>query len=96
MNNIFVAVDGFFKSINGYAESLLFFDIFFGQVEGASFPFVVALLIVGGVYLTLKMGFVNLRMFSHALAIVRGKYKTKMIKGLSLLFSHWLQHFRLR
>jgi AGCS family alanine or glycine:cation symporter len=82
MNNIFVAVDGFFKSINGYAESLLFFDIFFGQVEGASFPFVVALLIVGGVYLTLKMGFVNLRMFGHSLAIVRGKYKTKDDKGV--------------
>ena len=82
MDNIFVAVDNFFKSINGYAESLLFFDIFFDKIEGANFPFVVALLIVGGVYLTLKMGFVNLRMFSHSLAIVRGKYKTADDKGV--------------
>jgi AGCS family alanine or glycine:cation symporter len=82
MNNIFVAIDDFFKVINGYAESLLFFDIFFGQVEGAIFPFVVALLIIGGVYLTLKMGFVNLRMFKHSLDIVRGKYKTADDKGV--------------
>jgi AGCS family alanine or glycine:cation symporter len=60
-----------FLSINSFFESILFFDIFFGTMEGANFPFVVALLIVGGVYLTLKMGFVNLRMFSHTLAIVR-------------------------
>ena len=71
-----------FLSINGFFESILFFDIFFGIMEGASFPFVVALLIVGGVYLTVKMGFVNLRMFGHSLAIVRGKYKTREDKGL--------------
>jgi len=34
------------------------------------------------VFLTLKMGFVNLRMFSHSLAIVRGKYTTKDDKGI--------------
>jgi len=71
-----------FLSINAFFEKILFFDIFFGTVEKTSFPFVVALLIVGGVYLTLKMGFVNLRMFSHSLAIVRGKYKTIDDKGV--------------
>ncbi len=71
-----------FLSINSIFEAILFFDIFFGTMEGTSFPFVVSLLIVGGVYLTLKMGFVNLRMFGHSLAIVRGKYKTREDKGL--------------
>ena len=75
MNELFLAINEFFNKI-------LFFDIFFKQIEGVEFPFVVALLIVGGVYLTLKMGFVNLRMFSHSLAIVRGKYKTKDDKGV--------------
>ena len=75
MNELFIAINGFFNKI-------LFFDIFFKQIEGVEFPFVVALLIVGGVYLTLKMGFVNLRMFSHSLAIVRGKYKTIEDKGV--------------
>jgi AGCS family alanine or glycine:cation symporter len=75
MNELFISINTFF-------EKILFFDIFFGMLEGVSFPFVVALLIVGGVYLTLKMGFVNLRMFSHSLAIVRGKYKTIDDKGV--------------
>ena len=71
-----------FLSINSFFETILFFDIFFGMMQGANFPFVVALLIMGGVYLTFKMGFVNLRMFGHSLAIVRGKYKTREDKGL--------------
>jgi len=75
MNELFLGINAFF-------EKILFFDIFFGQIEGTSFPFVVAWLIAGGVYLTLKMGFVNLRMFSHSLAIVRGKYKTREDKGV--------------
>jgi len=75
MNDLFLLINAFF-------EKIIFFDIFFGMLEGVSFPFVVALLIIGGVYLTLKMGFVNLRMFSHSLAIVRGKYKTIDDKGV--------------
>jgi AGCS family alanine or glycine:cation symporter len=75
MNELFLAINAFF-------EKILFFDIFFGTLEGVSFPFVVALLIVGGVFLTLKMGFVNLKMFKHSLAIVRGKYNTPEDKGI--------------
>jgi AGCS family alanine or glycine:cation symporter len=70
------------QSINNFFENILFFDIFFGTIEGASFPFVVAWLIVGGIFLTLKMGFVNLRMLRHSYHIVRGKYHTKEDKGL--------------
>jgi Na+/alanine symporter len=58
------------------------FDIFFGAIDGTKMPFVVAILILSGVFLTLKMGFVNLRMFSHSLAIVKGRYKTQDDKGL--------------
>ena len=75
MNELFLGINAFF-------EKILFFDIFFGLIEDATMPFVVALLIVGGIFLTLKMGFVNLRMFKHSLAIVMGKYKTKDDKGL--------------
>ena len=75
MNEIFTHINSFFNDI-------LFFDIFFGKIDGTSFPFVVAWLIAGGVYLTFKMGFVNLKMLPHSLAIVRGKYHTKDDKGL--------------
>ncbi|MCK4441760.1 MAG: amino acid carrier protein, partial [Sulfurovaceae bacterium] len=71
-----------FQSINHFFENILFFDIFFGTIKGTSFPFVVAWLIAGGVYLTFKMGFVNLKMLPHSLAIVRGKYYTAQDKGI--------------
>lgn len=71
-----------FVSINTFFENILMFDIFFGAIDGVTFPFVVAWLIAGGVYLTVKMGFVNLRMFKHSFNIVRGKYHTKEDKGL--------------
>ena len=72
----------FFNAINSFLEGLLFFDILFGQIEGTTIPFLVAWLIVGGVFLTLKMGFVNLKMLRHSYKIITGKYKTKDDKGL--------------
>jgi len=75
-------MDEIFSNINLFFEKILFFDIFFGKIEGVSFPFVVAWLIAGGAYLTVKMGFINLRMLPHSLDIVRGKYHTKDDKGL--------------
>lgn len=71
-----------FNAINGFLSNLLFFDILFGQVEGTTIPFLVAWLIVGGIFLTLKMGFVNLKMLRHSYQVVRGKYRTKEDKGL--------------
>ncbi len=66
-----------FEHINSFLASIFFFDIFFGQVEGTTMPFIVAWLIVGGVYLTFRFSFINVRMFGHAFAIIRGKYKTE-------------------
>ena len=69
-------MDSIFGQINGFLANIFFFDIFFGQVEGTSMPFIVAWLIVGGVFLTFRFGFINVRMFSHAFKIITGKYKT--------------------
>ncbi len=82
MNEIFTSIDLFFQSVNHIVSNILMFDIFFGTIEGTKMPFVVGILIMAGVYLTLKMGFVNLRMFRHSFAIVRGKYKTKEDRGI--------------
>jgi len=71
----------FFITINGFLESVLFFDILFGSVEGNGIPFLVAWLIAGGIYITILTEFVNLRSFKHSFDIVRGKYKTKDDKG---------------
>jgi AGCS family alanine or glycine:cation symporter len=69
-------MDSIFEQINSILASVFFFDIFFGMVEGASMPFIVAWLIVGGVFLTFRFGFINVRMFSHSYKIITGKYRT--------------------
>ncbi len=37
-------------------------------------PLIIVFLLVGGVFFTLRYGFVNVRLFAHALKVVRGKY----------------------
>jgi len=69
-------MNSIFEQINSLLGSIFFFDIFFGNMEGTSMPFIVAWLIVGGVFLTFRFGFINVRMFSHAFKIITGRYKT--------------------
>jgi len=71
-------VDAFFGLLNGYLASVLFYDVMPG--EGAM-PFIVAWLIVGAVYLTVRFGFINLRMMGHAFKILRGKYRSTDDQG---------------
>ena len=59
----------------------MFFDIFFHTIEGVNVPFLVLWLIVGGVYLTVKMSFINFHILPHAIDIIRGKYLHKDLKG---------------
>jgi AGCS family alanine or glycine:cation symporter len=66
----------FFSSINSFLETVLFFDILFGSIDGVSLPFLVAWLIAGGVYLTFLTKFINLRAFRHSFNILRGRYNT--------------------
>ncbi len=72
------AVDAFFGTLNGYLASVIFFDVFPGAPE---LPLVVAWLVVGALYLTLRFSFVNLRMMGHAFRVMRGKYRTADDKG---------------
>ena len=58
----------FFGQVNGYLASALFFNVGFGM------PFIVAWLIVGAVFLTIRMGFINLRLLGHSVRVIRGKY----------------------
>lgn len=48
------------------------FDILFFSIGG--FPLIVLWLIFGALFFTIRMGFVNFRMFGHAIEIVRGKH----------------------
>ncbi|MFT5703601.1 MAG: AGCS family alanine or glycine:cation symporter [Rickettsiales bacterium] len=49
----------------------------FGEVRNINIfglPFLVAWLIVGGIFFTFKLGFINIRLFKHAIDVARGKY----------------------
>jgi len=69
-------MDSFFGVINSFLSQIFFYDVFFGMVEGTTMPFIVAWLIIGGVFLTFRFGFINVRMFAHSYKIITGKYKT--------------------
>ena len=68
------AGEPFLKTLNDafgkVAEGI--FGILFIKIYG--FPLIVLWLIIGAVFFTVRMGFVNFRMFGHAIEIVRGKH----------------------
>lgn len=53
---------------NGVFFNVLFFT------DNLTLPFVVLWLVVFGVYFTVRLGFVNFRLFRHAFKVVAGKY----------------------
>jgi len=71
-------VDQFFGQMNGVLASVLFYDVMPGE---GKVPFIVGWLVVGAVYLTIRFGFVNLRMMGHAFKVIRGKYQSADDKG---------------
>ena len=80
-------VESSFAYVNDHLAKVFFFDVLFGyggsvnvEIDGASktiertFPAVVFVLVVGGVFFTFRYGWVNIRLFRHALDVVRGHY----------------------
>ncbi len=61
------AIDAAFSKFVEAIFGVLFFSI-------GGFPLIVLWLIGGAIFFTLRMGFINLRAFRHAIDVVRGKY----------------------
>jgi len=83
------SIENFFKEISDTLEGVLFYkipiwgegcqnftDIFkeSGCESVQQIPLVVLWLIVGGIFFTFRLNFVNLRMFRHGIDVVSGKY----------------------
>lgn len=74
-------------------EKVFFFDFFTGPRTdangnvtsegwlGVSLPFVVIWLLIGAIYLTLRMMFINVRGFFHAIALTKGDYDNPEDEG---------------
>jgi AGCS family alanine or glycine:cation symporter len=72
-----------FGDINGKIEAVFFFDTVFwdnekladgGTDKHTNVPLAVIWLIIGAVFFTVRMKFINLRGFGHAIAVTRGKF----------------------
>ena len=77
-------IDGFFRPIvNDYLVPIIFWDPirFLGFDIGADVPIVVVWLVLGAVYFTLRMKFINFRGFSHAIGLIKGDYDDPNDKG---------------
>lgn len=67
------ALDGAMGWFNGVLGGLLFFDVIF-WTDSARLPFIVCWLVVAAVFLTVRMGFINVRGFRHAILVTSGRY----------------------
>lgn len=76
--DVFARIDeGFGAYIVEPLAAGLFFDLAFwddGEPDETSVPLIVAWLILGASFFTVRFGFINIRGFKHAIAITRGKY----------------------
>ncbi len=69
------AVDNIFASINEWLAPVLFFNVNPSQSEGApTVPLIIVLLLLGGIFFTFRYSFINVRLFGHALRVIRGHY----------------------
>lgn len=66
-NGFLVALDAVFAYLVAVLSQVLFFSI-------GGIPFIVLWLIIGAIFFTLRMGFVNIRAFGHAISVVQGHY----------------------
>jgi AGCS family alanine or glycine:cation symporter len=71
-------VDKFFGTVNGYVGAVIFYQVPLeakredGSQQTA--PFAVILLVLGAAFFTVRMGFISIRAFTHAVSITAGRY----------------------
>ena len=74
------SVNLLFAKVNTLVAKVTFFDLLF-FTDKMKLPLVLGLLCFSAVYFTLKMGFINVRFFKHAIDLVSGKFSTSEKSG---------------
>ncbi|HET9133763.1 MAG TPA: alanine/glycine:cation symporter family protein [Gemmatimonadales bacterium] len=77
-------VDGAMGAFNGVVSAFEFFDVVFwdnGQPGEIAIPLVVVWLVLGALFLTIRMGFINLRGFRHAVQVTSGRFSNPADAG---------------
>lgn len=70
-------IDDVFRVANGWVASIFFFDLAFWDNSSESnlqLPAAVVWLVLGAIYFTLQMRFINFRAFGHAIRVTMGRY----------------------
>lgn len=67
-------VDQAFGVVVAYVEAVLFFGIPTTGDKAHEIPFILAVLVLGGICFTLRYGFINLRLFRHSIDVIRGRF----------------------
>lgn len=73
-------IDRVMAAGNNALGRVLFWDVFF-WTDVITVPFIVLWLVFGATFLTIRMGFINLRAFRHAIDVTRGKYTDPSAPG---------------
>ena len=66
-------INNSFESIVENLSGILFYGVPLG-VGNHTAPFILLVLIFGGIFFTLRFGFINVRLFRHSIDVIRGKY----------------------
>jgi len=69
------------RTIRPVTDALSKFIFFSVEIAGADVPLIVVWLILGAVFFTAYLGFINVRGFKHAVDIVSGKFDNTQHKG---------------
>jgi AGCS family alanine or glycine:cation symporter len=75
------SVDRVFGVCVAAISKVIFFNVYRSADGEVQIPFVVAWLFGGALFLTLRMGFINIRAFGHAIKLTSGHYDHKDHKG---------------
>lgn len=76
-------VNDIFKPAVEFLDKIIFWDLakVLGLDLGVKVPFVVVWLLIGGIFFTIRLRFINIRGFTHAIQIVSGKFSKKEDSG---------------
>ena len=69
MADVQESINHVFEKINAPIAGFLFWP-----VPGIQLPLIVFVMVCGGVFFTVRFGFLNIRLFKHAIQVVQGKY----------------------
>ena len=75
----FAGVDAVMGDVNAALESVFFAPVPLGG--GTTAPLLVLWLVLGAIFFTVRMRFINLRGFTHAINVTRGKYTDPYAHG---------------